>query len=108
MSYPFVLVKNLPYSTSTEALYELFTTFGKIHQIRIGDGSENAPKGTCIVVYSTMDSAKKAALAANGVNFQGRYLVTQIYSPDTSKLDRHQQPTRVQNLHNLKLQNGIQ
>lgn len=77
--YPIVEVKNLPYDASTQLLYDLFSTFGKVHQLRISDGS--APQGTCFVVYFTMDNAHKAAKELNGVNFHSRYLVARMFLP---------------------------
>ncbi|OBA23569.1 hypothetical protein METBIDRAFT_35278 [Metschnikowia bicuspidata var. bicuspidata NRRL YB-4993] len=74
--FPIVVVKNLPYNVSTVLLYELFSNFGKIHQLRISDGS--VPQGTCYVVFVSTDDAAKAARDLNGVNFKSRYLVAHM------------------------------
>lgn len=76
--YPIVLVKNFPYNSSTNLLYELFEKFGHVYQLRVSDGL--APQGTCYVVYSDLSSAKKAARELNGINFHSRYLVAHMYN----------------------------
>lgn len=74
--FPIVVVKNLPYDASTALLYDLFSNFGRIHQLRISDGS--VPQGTCYVVFNVLDDAVKAARELNGVNFKSRYLVAHM------------------------------
>lgn len=81
MEYPIVLVKNIPFNASTNLLYDLFGKFGTIHQLRISDGL--VPKGTCYVIYSSLDSAKQAAKELNGVNFHSRYLVAHMFAVDS-------------------------
>lgn len=78
MEYPIVLVKNIPFNASTNLLYDIFGKFGPIHQLRISDGL--APRGTCYVIYSSLDSAKQAARELNGVNFHSRYLVAHMFA----------------------------
>lgn len=82
--YPIVLVKNIPYNASTSLLYDVFGKFGPIHQLRISDGL--VPKGTCYVVYATLDAARQAAKELNGVNFHSRYLVAHLYTVDAEIL----------------------
>ena len=45
----FVFVKNLPYKITSEELYDIFTKFGPVRQIRRGTRNEN--KGTAFIVY---------------------------------------------------------
>lgn len=80
--YPIVVVKNLPYNASAALLYELFSVYGHVHQVRVLDGL--APQGTCYVVYSEQASASKAARELNGVNFQSRYLIAHLHDPAPS------------------------
>lgn len=82
--YPIVLVKNIPYDASTKLLYDIFGKFGHIHQLRISDGL--VPQGTCYVVYSDLQAAKRAARELNGVNFHSRYLVAHMYAVDSDIL----------------------
>lgn len=106
--FPIVIVKNLPYSCSTDTLYQLFGEYGNVHQIRVSDGhSEDAPKGTCLVIFTNFISAQKAALAVNGLNFQGRYLVVLMYNVNISKIDRQQYTIRADRLEKLKQEHGI-
>lgn len=103
--FPIVLVKNLPYTVSTEALYELFGNFGNIHQIRIPDNEQN--KGTCFVIYNNLANANTASKSLNGINFQGRYLVSLLYSVDKSKLSKEDIIYRKEQLENLKIKYSI-
>ena len=82
--FPIVLVKNLPYDVSSNSLFDLLSSFGDIHQLRIPDSSQN--KGSCFAIYYDMNEAMRAAKRLNGMNYQGRYLVSTIYSVDTSTL----------------------
>lgn len=77
---PIVVVKNLPYNASTTLLYELLSKYGKIHQLRISDGS--VPQGSCYVVYYDKSHAQKAAKELSGLNFQSRYLVAHVFQAD--------------------------
>lgn len=80
MNLPIVLVKNLPFDASLALLYELFSKYGPVNQVRVLDGS--APPGTCFVVYTTMEAAQTAAKELNGINFHTRYLVLHLYKAD--------------------------
>lgn len=82
--FPIVLVKNLPYDVSTGSLYELFSRFGDVYQLRIPDNSQN--KGSCLAIYYDMNEASRAAKRLNGINYQGRYLISTLYSVVTSIL----------------------
>lgn len=86
---PIVLVKNLPFNASTNAIHQLCQQFGHVLQIRISDGS--APQGTAFVIYSNMVGATKAARELNGVNFQSRYLVASLYQVEPKLLEKLQQ-----------------
>lgn len=81
---PIVLVKNLPYDASTALLYELCSKYGKIHQLRISDGS--VPQGSCYIVYYDKLHAQKAAKELSGLNFQSRYLVAHVFQANDETL----------------------
>lgn len=107
--YPIVWGKNLPYRTSVESLYELFGQFGNINQIRIPEkGSSRDILGTCLVVYNNLDHARAAAAGLNGVNYEGRYLVTSLYNVDPTLLEQETFEARTSALHDLKANHGIQ
>lgn len=81
---PIILVKNLPYDASTTLLFELFSKYGKIYQLRISDGS--VPQGSCYVVYYDKLHAQKAAKEISGLNFHSRYLVAHVFQADEETL----------------------
>lgn len=107
--FPIVLLKNFPYNTSSEALFELLGKFGDIHQLRIADPKEaSAQQGTCFAVYHNLGSAVLAAKELNGVNFHGRYLVASLFSIDKTKLAEEDFILRREQLEQLKQQYGIE
>lgn len=81
---PILLVKNLPYDASTALLYDLFSKYGKIHQLRVSDGSVSL--GSCYVVYYDKLHAQRAAKGLSGLNFHSRYLVALIFQANEETL----------------------
>jgi pre-mRNA branch site protein p14 len=110
--FPIVLVKNLPYTASSEALYGLFGKYGPINQVRVPENSGTGPTpgnlGTCFIIYNNVSSAKKAAAELNGVNFEGRYLVSTMYHVDRSKLQQEDLMMRKDQVEKLKRVYGVQ
>lgn len=107
--FPIVVVKNLPYHTSKDQLFSLFSKYGNIHQIRVPDSSapSPAPAGSCFIVYKNLSSAQEASKRINGINFEGRYLVASLYTVDTSVLRAEDFITRKDELNKLKAHHGI-
>lgn len=107
--FPIVLLKNFPYNTSSQSLFELLGKFGDIHQLRTADPKDaSSQQGTCFVVYHNLESAVQAAKELNGVNFHGRYLVASLYSIDKTKLSEEDFILRKEQLEQLKQQYGIE
>ncbi|RLV93836.1 hypothetical protein JA1_002225 [Spathaspora sp. JA1] len=105
--FPIVQVKNLPYKVSTNSMYEFFGQFGNINQIRISD-HDSSTQGSCFIIYSNLNNAIRAANELNGVNFQGRYLVTGLYPIDKSLIKDEEMILRQEQLNQLKQQYNIQ
>eukprot|EP00882_Tetradesmus_deserticola_P011486 GHRQ01012152.1.p1 GENE.GHRQ01012152.1~~GHRQ01012152.1.p1 ORF type:complete len:132 (+),score=59.23 GHRQ01012152.1:496-891(+) len=74
-----IYVRNLPFSISSEEMYELFGKYGAIRQIRIGNTKET--RGTAYVAYEDIYDAKQAADHLSGFNVQNRYLIVLYYNP---------------------------
>lgn len=85
MSFPIVLLKNLPFDVTNEELYSLGSNFGDVIQIR--KGTEQHIKGNCFVVYATLEASKAAIANLNGFSFKGRYLVALSYIVDPKLLE---------------------
>ncbi|KAK6460706.1 hypothetical protein DFJ63DRAFT_239377 [Scheffersomyces coipomensis] len=81
--FPIVHARNIPFGTSTESLYELFSKHGSLNQIRI---SNQDNKNDCFVIYNNLSIAKRIVKELNGINFNGRYLILSLYAIDKSKL----------------------
>lgn len=106
--FPIVLVKNLPFNTSTDTLYELFGKYGNINQLRVPDSSQDRSiLGSCIIIYNNLTNAQRAASELNGINFGGRYLVSSLYAVDPAKLMDEDYTVRKTQLDQLKKQYGI-
>lgn len=103
--YPIVLIRNLPYSVSTESLIELAGSYGPIYQVRISNSEET--KGSAFAIYYDIGHANKAAKGLNGMNFQGRYLVSSLYGVDKSLLATEDMESRKLHLEFLKAQHHI-
>jgi len=110
--FPIVLVKNLPYNATSEALYGLFGKYGPINQLRVPENSGNEASpvnlGSCFIIYNNVSSAKKAAAELNGVNFDGRYLVSTMYHVDRSRLEQEDMVMRREHVEKLKQAYGVQ
>lgn len=72
-------VRNLPFNISTEELYDIFSKYGDLRQIRIGASKET--RGTAYVVYEDIFDAKNACDHLSGFNVQNRYLIVLYYNP---------------------------
>ncbi len=83
-----IFVRNLPYKITDDELYQVFTRFGPVRQIR--KGSKGDKKGTAFIVYEDIYDAKDAVENLNGFNVGGRYLVALYYSAKRVQLIREQ------------------
>ncbi|KAK6455857.1 uncharacterized protein RJT20DRAFT_51185 [Scheffersomyces xylosifermentans] len=111
LEYPIVLVKNLPYNTSSAALYDLFGKYGSINQLRLPDDTSSQSKlnlGSCFIIYNNLANAQRAASELNGVNFSGRYLVASLFQVDKSNLTSEDMIVRKEQLTKLKQMYGIE
>lgn len=78
-SSPIIFVKNLPFKITGEDLYDIFTRYGSVVQIRLGTAKEK--KGTAFIVYKSIVEAKKAVEELNGFNVAGKYLICYFFKP---------------------------
>ena len=76
-------VGNLSYSVISDALKELFSTFGEVVNVNIIDG-----KGFGFVEMSSATEANKVKDSLNGTEFQGRTLKIDEARPQRSREDR--------------------
>ncbi|SAM81936.1 related to RNA-binding protein (RRM superfamily) [Ustilago bromivora] len=74
-----LFVKNLNYNTTGADLYQVFSRYGAIRQIRLGDGPKT--KGTAYVVYEEMADSKRASDHLNGFHLNERYIVLLFHMP---------------------------
>ena len=72
-----LFVRNLPFKLKADELFELFSRFGSIRQIRKGTGPST--RGTAFVVFNEVVDSKKALSELSGFHFGGRYLTCGLY-----------------------------
>ncbi|EER33309.1 conserved hypothetical protein [Candida tropicalis MYA-3404] len=101
--FPIVHVKNYPFGTSNLELFEFFGKYGNIHQIR----TNSSQPGTCFIIYKNLINAQRAAQELNGVNFNGRYIITSMYQIDKSKINQQEMELRQEQLNELKQKYSI-
>ncbi|EDQ88758.1 uncharacterized protein MONBRDRAFT_37358 [Monosiga brevicollis MX1] len=91
-------VRNLPFSVTTEELFELFGKYGPIRQMRTGNKPET--KGTAYVVYEDIFDAKNACENLSGFNVMGRYLTVVYHQVNKlyQKLDRKKEQEELEKL----------
>lgn len=78
-----LFVKNLPFKLTGEDMYKIFGRYGRIRQIRMGNGKET--KGTAFVIYMNLAEAKAAMEALTGFNVEQRYLSVLYFHPSKKK-----------------------
>lgn len=76
-------VGNLSYAVTSDALKDLFSTFGEVASVNIIDG-----KGFGFVEMSSEAEANKVKDSLNGTEFQGRTLKIDEARPQKSRQDR--------------------
>ena len=100
-----VYIKNLPYKIKAEDLKMLFSRFGEILNIALGN--EDATLGTAFIVYKKQKQAKAAINALRGFKLRERYLIVQPYNPLTMKEKVEKQiERRREQVSNSKKSNG--
>lgn len=79
-------VRNLPSALTGDEIYKLFGQYGGIRQIRKG----NVPntRGSAFVVFEEAADAQSALKGLAGFNLAGRYLVVEVYQPQSGQADR--------------------
>ncbi len=78
-----LFVGNLPYSTTSEALADLFAGHGSVVEAKVIEG-----KGFGFVEMSSKEEADAAKEALNGTDFSGRSLNVDTAKPPKSRDDR--------------------
>lgn len=73
-------VRNLPFDTNKEEMFEIFGKFGPLMQIRLGNDKDT--KGTAFVVYEDVLDAKSAKESLSGFNVRNRYLIVLYHQPE--------------------------
>jgi len=99
-----LFVRNLPYKITAEELYDIFSKYGPIRQIRKGVSGE--AKGTAFVVYEDIYDAKTAVDHLNGFNVAGRYLIV-LYYQQTRLHKKMDLAKKKEELDRLRQQHGV-
>ena len=77
-----LFVGNLPFSTTEDALRELFAAYGEVQQVRVmTDRDTGKPRGFAFVEMTQDEDAAKAIAALNGKDLGGRALTVNEARP---------------------------
>lgn len=68
-----LFVRNLPYQIEAKEIYSLFSRYGSIFQVRLGD--DKGTNGTAFIIFDDVQEAKKAHDSLKGFSLGGRYLI---------------------------------
>ncbi|GAB7360889.1 hypothetical protein MBLNU230_g0875t1 [Neophaeotheca triangularis] len=71
---PIIYVRNLPWSTTSEDLIELFTTIGKVERAECQYEPNGRSRGTGVVEFASQDDAATAISKFTGYQYGGRPL----------------------------------
>ena len=72
-----VYVGNLPYSTTSDDLRDLFSQYGEVLELKLITDYEGRSKGFGFVTFNTQEAAQ-ASLVLDGAELQGRKLKVNI------------------------------
>lgn len=72
-----IIVKNIPFTTQEECVRDLFDSCGTITNIDIPTYPDGRGVGSCVVSFTTSEAAT-AALAHDGLDFNGRWMKVKL------------------------------
>lgn len=87
-----LFVRNLPFTTTEEELFEVFSQFGAVPSVHIPVDDSKRNKGYAFVTFQQRRDANLAMKAMDGEDFQGRLIhilparPSAVNDPDTSNL----------------------
>ncbi|EPR79419.1 RNA-binding region-containing protein [Spraguea lophii 42_110] len=70
-------IENITFTTSEKTLYEIFSSYGTILEIRIGNNTTT--QGTAYIVYSDKKYAIKAQKYTSGMLVENNYISVTFY-----------------------------
>lgn len=74
-----LFITNLPKKIEKSALLDMFSKFGDLMQIRIGNMKNT--EGTAFIIFRRLESAKKAHKCMNGYSFENRFIHVRYWQP---------------------------
>ncbi|KAK5580992.1 hypothetical protein RB653_001019 [Dictyostelium firmibasis] len=77
-----IIIKNLPFESTTKEIRKLFTAYGEIQSVRIPKKPNGGHRGFGFVEFLTEEEAKNAMEALGNSHFYGRHLVLQYAEQD--------------------------
>ncbi|EGC30286.1 hypothetical protein DICPUDRAFT_41662 [Dictyostelium purpureum] len=77
-----IIIKNLPFESTTKEIRKLFAAYGEIQSVRIPKKPNGGHRGFGFVEFLTEEEAKNAMEALGSSHFYGRHLVLQYAEQD--------------------------
>jgi pre-mRNA branch site protein p14 len=84
-----LFVRNLPFKTTGEEMFEIFGKYGALRQVRLGTSKQT--RGTAFVVFEDILDAKRAVENLTGFKVGDRYLVVLYYRANKAEAEPLQQ-----------------
>lgn len=78
-----IFCSNLPFATSSNDLYELFESFGRVEKAEFKFDPTGGPTGNAVVEYSDADTAELCISKLNNYNYGGNDLAVSYAQHDT-------------------------
>lgn len=82
-----LFIKNLPFDTTTNELYDLFLPFGNIISVNLRKDHQGKCMGYGYVNFDTEKSAKDAIEKLNQYNFKGNLINVSIFTPKAKRIE---------------------
>ncbi|XP_071747860.1 squamous cell carcinoma antigen recognized by T-cells 3-like [Lepeophtheirus salmonis] len=82
-----LFVRGLNFSTSKEDLIELFSTYGKVKEVRVVTFRNGKSKGIAYVDFENESDATNAIMKIDGMNFMGHFINVAFSNPPEKKKD---------------------
>lgn len=106
LTFKKIIVKNLPFQATRKELYELFSQYGKIDNVRLPQKVAGGHRGFAFVEFVSPEECHSAYEALKNVHLYGRHLVLQ-YAADDNSLESAQKRARESMEDNLRAEKSL-
>ena len=103
-----IIIRNIPFETTSNELRELISMYGKIKRFRLPRRYDGRHRGFCFVDFVTAQETQNAINSISATHFYGRHLVVERAKQDElfdddDENQNQQQDNEIQNKQQLKI-----